>query len=88
MYIENLAEFARVLFTTTEMTFDIGWLRIQLLLFCQLATITTQGVVEYPLIKTCPSVSFEILNETICGCSSTFSSPRRNNFLARNLSRH
>jgi hypothetical protein len=40
MYIEDLAEFARVLLTTTEMTFLIGWLRIQLLLFCQLAAIT------------------------------------------------
>jgi hypothetical protein len=40
MYIEDLAEFARVLLTTTEMTFTIGWLRIELLLFCQLAAIT------------------------------------------------
>jgi Protein of unknown function (DUF3435) len=40
MYIEDLAEFARVLLTTREMTFDLGWQRIQLLLFCQLAAIT------------------------------------------------
>ncbi|KAF7122872.1 hypothetical protein CNMCM5793_000982 [Aspergillus hiratsukae] len=40
MYIEDVAEFARVLLSTTEMTFQSGWLRIQLLLFCQLAAIT------------------------------------------------
>ncbi|KAL4950839.1 hypothetical protein BDW69DRAFT_186978 [Aspergillus filifer] len=40
MYIEDVAEFARVLLSTTEMTFQFGWLRIQLLLFCQLAAIT------------------------------------------------
>lgn len=40
MYVEDLAELMRVLLATTEMTFDIGWLRIQLILFCQLAGIT------------------------------------------------
>ena len=40
MYIENVAEFARVLLTTTEMTFDCGWQCIQILFFCQLAAIT------------------------------------------------
>lgn len=40
MYIEDVAEFARVLLTTTEMTFDCGWQRIQLLFYCQLAAIT------------------------------------------------
>lgn len=40
MYIEDVAEFARVLLTTTEMRFDCGWQRIQLLFFCQLAAIT------------------------------------------------
>jgi hypothetical protein len=40
MYIEDVAEFARVLLTTTEMTFECGWERIQVLLFCQLAAIT------------------------------------------------
>lgn len=40
MYIEDLAEFARVLLTTREMTFEIGWQRIQLLLLCKLAAIT------------------------------------------------
>jgi Protein of unknown function (DUF3435) len=41
MYIEDLAEFTCILLTTTEMTFDCGWLWIQLLFFCQLAAITT-----------------------------------------------
>jgi Protein of unknown function (DUF3435) len=41
MYVEDLAELARVLLATTEMTFDIGWLRVQLILFCQLAGITS-----------------------------------------------
>ncbi|OAT08575.1 hypothetical protein BDBG_17071 [Blastomyces gilchristii SLH14081] len=40
MFIEDVAEFARVILTTTEMTFLYGWYRIQLLLFCQLAAIT------------------------------------------------
>jgi hypothetical protein len=40
MYVEDLAEFAQVLLATTEMNFEIGWLRIQLILFCQLAGIT------------------------------------------------
>ncbi|KAH6668376.1 hypothetical protein B0J14DRAFT_675079, partial [Halenospora varia] len=40
MYVEDLAEYARVLLATREMTFKLGWLRIQLILFCQLAGIT------------------------------------------------
>ena len=40
MYIEDIAEFARVLLTTTEMTFDCGWQHIQFLFFCQLTAIT------------------------------------------------
>ncbi|KAE9373871.1 hypothetical protein N431DRAFT_407568 [Stipitochalara longipes BDJ] len=40
MYVEDLAEYARVVLATTHMTFEIGWLRIQHLLFCQLAGIT------------------------------------------------
>jgi Protein of unknown function (DUF3435) len=40
MYVGDLAEFARVLLATTQMTFEIGWLRVQLILFCQLAGIT------------------------------------------------
>ncbi|PGH03429.1 hypothetical protein AJ80_08677 [Polytolypa hystricis UAMH7299] len=40
MYIEDVAEFARVVLTTTEMTFVCGWQRIQLLFFLQLAAIT------------------------------------------------
>jgi len=39
MYVEDLAEFARIFLATTQMTFEIGWLRIQLILFCQLAGI-------------------------------------------------
>lgn len=40
MYIEDVAEFARIILTTTEMTFTCGWFWMQLLLFCQLAAIT------------------------------------------------
>ena len=40
MYIEDVAEFARVILSTTEMTFPCSWYRIQLLSFCQLAAIT------------------------------------------------
>jgi len=40
MYVEDLAEFLRVLLATSQMTFEIGWLRVQLILFCQLAGIT------------------------------------------------
>ncbi|KAI1934754.1 hypothetical protein LOZ66_005609 [Ophidiomyces ophidiicola] len=40
MYIEDLAEFACVVLTTTEMSFVCGWERIQLLFFLQLAAIT------------------------------------------------
>ncbi|KAL5040967.1 hypothetical protein BDW71DRAFT_192702 [Aspergillus fruticulosus] len=40
MFIKDIAEFARVLLSTTEMIFQFGWLQIQLLLFCQLAAIT------------------------------------------------
>ncbi|KAJ5820533.1 hypothetical protein N7474_006124 [Penicillium riverlandense] len=40
MFVEDVAEFARVILSTTEMTFPCGWYRIQLLLFCQLAAIT------------------------------------------------
>jgi hypothetical protein len=39
MYVQDLAEFCHVLFTTTEMLFPIGWLRIQPILFCHLADI-------------------------------------------------
>jgi hypothetical protein len=41
MYVKDLAEYAHVLLTTKEMTFQLGWLRIQLILFCQLAGITS-----------------------------------------------
>lgn len=40
MYVQDLAEYCRVLLATTEMLFLIGWLRIQLILFCQLAGYT------------------------------------------------
>ena len=40
MYVEDLAEFACVLLATTQMTFEISWLRVQLIIFCQLAGIT------------------------------------------------
>ena len=40
MYVEDLAEYARVLLCTREMTFLLGWQRMQLILFCQLAGIT------------------------------------------------
>ncbi len=40
MYVQDLTEFALVLLSTTLMSFEIGWLRIQLILFCQLAAIT------------------------------------------------
>ncbi|KAJ5961006.1 uncharacterized protein N7479_008156 [Penicillium vulpinum] len=40
IYIEDMAEFARVILSTTELTFPCGWYRIQLLLFYQLAAIT------------------------------------------------
>lgn len=40
MYVEDLAEFARVLLTTREMTFLLSWSRVQLILFCQLTGIT------------------------------------------------
>jgi Protein of unknown function (DUF3435) len=49
MYIEDVAEFARVLLTTIEMTYRCGWLWIELLLFCQLAAITgsrTQALLD------------------------------------------
>jgi hypothetical protein len=40
MYVEDLAEYARVLLTTTKMTFEIDWLRIEHILFGQLGGIT------------------------------------------------
>lgn len=40
MYVADLAEYTRVLLATTEMSFLIGWLRVQLILFCQLGAIT------------------------------------------------
>ena len=40
IYVEDLAESACVLLAITQMTFEIGQLRVQLILFCQLAGIT------------------------------------------------
>lgn len=39
-YMEDMAEFARLLLTTTEMRFTCGWFRMQLLLFYQLVAVT------------------------------------------------
>ncbi|KAE8326169.1 hypothetical protein BDV39DRAFT_193889 [Aspergillus sergii] len=39
IYIKDVAEFARVLLSTMEITFEYGWLRVQVLLYCQLAAI-------------------------------------------------
>jgi hypothetical protein len=39
MYIQDLTEFALVLLATTHISFEIGWLRIQLILFYQLTAI-------------------------------------------------
>ncbi|EGE80241.2 hypothetical protein BDDG_03182 [Blastomyces dermatitidis ATCC 18188] len=41
MYVEDLAEFCRVLLATTEMLFLVGYLRIQLILFCHFAGYTS-----------------------------------------------
>jgi hypothetical protein len=40
MYVQDLAEFCRVLLATTEMLFLIGWLYIQLILFSHFASYT------------------------------------------------
>ncbi|OJD10005.1 hypothetical protein ACJ73_09982, partial [Blastomyces percursus] len=40
MYVQDLVEYCCVLLATTEMLFLLGWLRIQLILFCQLAGYT------------------------------------------------
>jgi hypothetical protein len=40
MYVEDLAKFARVLLATTQMIFEIGWVRVQLIFFCQIVCIT------------------------------------------------
>ena len=40
MLHKDLAEFTRVLFATSQMTFDLGWLRVPLILFCQFVGIT------------------------------------------------
>lgn len=39
-YMEDMAEFARLLLTTTEMRFTCSWFRMQLLLFYQLVAVT------------------------------------------------
>lgn len=41
IYIKDMAKFTHVLLSMTEMTFESGWLRTQLILFCQLAAITS-----------------------------------------------
>jgi len=40
IYIEDFAEFAYMILAMTEITFNIGWLRVQLILFYQFAGIT------------------------------------------------
>jgi uncharacterized membrane protein len=40
IYVGDLAESACVLLAIIQMAFEIGWLRVQLILFCQLAGIT------------------------------------------------
>ncbi|OJD16129.1 hypothetical protein AJ78_03709 [Emergomyces pasteurianus Ep9510] len=40
MYVDDLAEYNRVLLTTNEMEFQVGWARIQLILYTQLAGVT------------------------------------------------
>ncbi|OJD25505.1 hypothetical protein ACJ73_03128 [Blastomyces percursus] len=40
MYVDDLAEYLRVLLVTNEMEFLIGWLRVELILFCQVAGVT------------------------------------------------
>jgi len=37
MYAKDVAEFAHVLVISREMTFQLDWLRIYLILFCQLS---------------------------------------------------
>ncbi|OJD22468.1 hypothetical protein ACJ73_06185 [Blastomyces percursus] len=40
MYVDDLAEYLRVLLVTNEMEFLVGWLRVELILFCQVAGVT------------------------------------------------
>ncbi|OJD28259.1 hypothetical protein ACJ73_00338 [Blastomyces percursus] len=40
MYVDDLAEYLRVLLVTNEMGFLVGWLRVELILFCQVAGVT------------------------------------------------
>ncbi|EDN05111.1 predicted protein [Histoplasma mississippiense (nom. inval.)] len=40
MYVDDLAEYLRVLLVTNEMEFLVGWLRVELILFCQIAGVT------------------------------------------------
>ncbi|KGM91455.1 uncharacterized protein PADG_12476 [Paracoccidioides brasiliensis Pb18] len=40
MYVDDLAEYNCVLLTTNEMEFQVGWARIQLILYTQLAGVT------------------------------------------------
>ncbi|OJD09878.1 hypothetical protein AJ78_08884 [Emergomyces pasteurianus Ep9510] len=40
MYVDDLAEYLRVLLVTNEMEFLIEWLRVELILFCQVTGVT------------------------------------------------
>jgi uncharacterized protein DUF3435 len=74
MYIEDITEFARVLLTTTEMTFDCGWLRIQLLFFCQLAAITASRP-KALLDLRYPDLVLTLVQDPEGGCPRLFLKP-------------
>ena len=59
IYIEDLAEFARILLATTQMAFEVSWLQVQLILFCHLAGII--GNQPGALVNLC----FQHLNLTL-----------------------
>jgi hypothetical protein len=40
MYVEDLTRYAGGILGTTKMNFEIGWLRIQFILYCQLGALT------------------------------------------------
>lgn len=71
MYIEDVAEFAWVLLTTTETTFGCGWQRIQLLFYIQLAAITASrlGALYTCAIRTWDSSLSETPKEDGRTCS-------------------
>lgn len=40
MYVDDLVLYLAGVLATTEMRFDLGWLRVQFMLYCQLGAIT------------------------------------------------